>query len=91
MTCSWGLKRLGSDKVEALVVFGIGLAMVGGLGLLFAEAVNRVTSRFWIDTVFMRIMKIEYNSIFTIIFLVGVIVLVLSGVASHGGRVEVLD
>lgn len=76
------------SKIDALVIFGFTLVCTGGLMMLFNDAIERVTDRFWITSDFLTLMQVEWNAIPAVIFIVGIISLLLAGLASRETEVQ---
>lgn len=74
------------SKIEALFVFGFTLVCSGGFLMLFNDAIERVIDRLWFASDFLTLMQVEWNAIPVVIFIVGIFTLLLSGIASRGGK-----
>ena len=73
-------------KAVGIISFGLTLVMVGITWMVFDGIItNRIVPRYWIENVYLRIMMMEFNAIPTIILIVGIIVLVMSGMSRRGG------
>ena len=72
-------------KAVSLIALGLTLVFVGITWMVFDGIItNRIVPRYWIENTYLRIMDMEFNGIPTIILVVGIIILMISG-KSKGG------
>jgi len=74
-----------SSKVVGLISLGFTLVVVGITWMVFDGIItNRIIPRYWIETTYLRIMSMEFNGIPTIILIVGILILIMSGKSRRG-------
>lgn len=67
-------------KATFLISFGFTLVFVGITWMLFDGIItNRIVPNYWIETIYLRTMYFGFNGIPTIILVVGIIILLISG------------
>lgn len=75
-----------SNKAVGLISLGFTLVFVGIVWMVFDGIItNRIVPRYWIENIYLRTIWFEWNGIPTIILVVGIIILIVSGKSKNGG------
>lgn len=75
------------SKAVSLISLGFTLVFVGIVWMIFDGIItNRIIPKYWIENVYLRTMYFEWNGIPTIILIVGIIILIISGRNKTGGN-----
>ena len=73
-------------KATGLISLGFTLVFVGITWMVFDGIItNRIVPKYWIENIYLRTIWFEWNGIPTIILIVGIIILMISGKSRTGG------